>query len=91
MKNHIKKALAFVGTAFGSLAVLAEATGSSTSGIVAVDDMTGIFTQAQTDMTSLISAALPVVVLFVSGGLIIWGGLALVSLLKRGFGAGKGR
>ena len=64
---------------------------AAASGIVSTDDVADIFTEAQTNMTALISAALPVVIAFVGGGLIIWGALALVSLLKRGFGAGKGR
>lgn len=50
-----------------------------------------IFTNAQTDMTSLITAAMPVVVAFVGGGLVIWGAIALVGVIKRAFGAGKGR
>ena len=92
MKNFIKKGLTFAGVSVGSaLSVLAEETGTTSSGIVAVSDMTDIFSTAQSNMSSLIEAALPVVIAFVSGGLIIWGGLALVSLLKRGFGAGKGR
>ena len=83
-----------MGASVASLATFAEETsgGSTTStGIVSVQDVTDIFSNAQTSMTSLIDAALPVIIAFVGGGLIIWGALALVSLLKRGFGAGKGR
>lgn len=89
MKNIYMKACALVGASVASLATFA-ADGAD-SGIVSVDDVTSIFTNAQSSMTSLIDAALPVIIAFVGGGLIIWGGLALVSLLKRGFGAGKGR
>lgn len=79
-------ALASVGS---SVVALAEGTAAET--IVGTDDVTGIFEAAQTNMEALIDAALPVAIAFVGGGLVIWGALALVSILKRAFGAGKGR
>lgn len=91
MKKLMYTLGAFAATA--PMALLAEGgtSGSGTSSIVSMSDVTDIFTNAQEDMTSLLSAAIPVVVAFVGGGLIIWGAIALVGVLKRAFGAGKGR
>lgn len=88
MKKLMYTLGAFAATA--PMALLAEDSTTS-SGIVSTSDVTSIFTQAQTDMTSLLDAAIPVVCAFVGGGLIIWGAIALVGVLKRAFGAGKGR
>lgn len=71
------------------LSLLAE--GGTSTPIVSTADLQGIFTNAQTDMTALITAAMPVIVAFVGGGLVIWGAIALVGVIKRAFGAGKGR
>lgn len=89
---NMKKVLTALGVVGSSALAFAEegATGTANA-IVEVADVTDIFTNAQDSMGDLIAAALPVVIAFVGGGLIIWGALALVSLLKRGFGAGKGR
>lgn len=89
---NMKKFALALGGALASVASFAEETGGSAdTSLVPVADVSGIFTQAQTAMGSLLDAALPVVIAFVVGGLTIWGALALVSLIKRGFGAGKGR
>lgn len=84
MKKLMYTLGAFAATA--PMALLAEG-----ENIVTVADVTDIFTNAQADMTSLLSAAIPVVIAFVGGGLVIWGAIALVGVLKRAFGAGKGR
>ena len=88
MKKLMYTLGAFAATA--PMALLADDS-TTASGIVSTSDVTGIFTQAQTDMSSLLEAAIPVVCTFVGGGLIIWGAIALVGVLKRAFGAGKGR
>lgn len=92
----MKKLLCTVATMGTS--VLAFADGGTTSGgtgtsngIADVADVSGIFTAAQSNLAALIDAALPVAIAFVGGGLVIWGAIALVSILKRAFGAGKGR
>lgn len=87
--NKMKKLGVALFCGLSSALVWAQEAGARS--IVSTDDVADIFTEAQTNMTALIGAALPVVIAFVGGGLIIWGALALVSLLKRGFGAGKGR
>lgn len=86
----MKKIMLSLGAVLGSIAAFADNLTTDNS-IVQVSDVTGIFEEAQSSMASLIEAALPVVIAFVGGGLIIWGALALVSLLKRGLSAGKGR
>lgn len=85
----MKKLLVGLGTALAS--VLAFAEESSGSDIVSVSDMTDMFTTAQSNMSSLIDAAIPVAISFVVGGLVIWGAIALVGILKRAFTSGKGR
>lgn len=85
----MKKLMLTLGAALASVASFAE--GGASNHIVEVNQVKDIFTTAQTNMTDLITAALPVVIAFVGGGLIIWGALALVSLLKRGFGVSRGR
>lgn len=85
MKKLLYSLAAF---AAAPLSLLAE--GAATP-IVTQEQVGEIFTNAQTDMTSLITAAMPVVVAFVGGGLVIWGAIALVGVIKRAFGAGKGR
>lgn len=86
----MKKLLTMLGSGLASVVALAEEPGTA-SGIVSIDDVQAIFTGAQSSMTSLIDAALPVIIAFVGGGLIIWGAIALVGVIKRAFGAGKGR
>lgn len=88
----MKKWLVGLGTAFASVLAFAEETsGTSSTEIVSVSDMTDMFTTAQTNMASLIDAAIPVAISFVVGGLVIWGAIALVGILKRAFTSGKGR
>lgn len=87
----MKKLMLTLGAALASVVSFAEETAASVGDIVTVTQVEEIFTKAQENMTDLIDVALPVVIAFVGGGLIIWGALALVSLLKRGFGAAKGR
>lgn len=89
MKKFFATALASVGGAFAALAE--GGTSGISDPIVTVNDVAQIFDTAQTDMASLIDAALPVVIAFVCGGLIIWGALALIGVIKRGLNAGKGR
>lgn len=87
----MKKLLTMCGTALAGVVAFAEGGVTAVDPIVAVDDVKDIFTGAQSSMTSLIEAALPVIIAFVGGGLIIWGAIALVGVIKRAFGAGKGR
>lgn len=87
----MQKFLAMLGTGLAGVVAFAEGGATGTNPIVAVDDVKEIFTGAQSSMTSLIDAALPVIIAFVGGGLIIWGAIALVGVIKRAFGAGKGR
>lgn len=87
----MKKLLASVATLGSSFAVFADGGTTTTSGIVATSDFSDMFSTAQSNMAALIDVALPVAITFVGGGLVIWGAIALVSVLKRAFSAGKGR
>lgn len=91
MKKLFYSLAAFAATSPLSLLADDSTGGSSSSGIVSTSDVADIFTNAQTDMTALITSALPVIIAFVGGGLVIWGAIALVGVIKRAFGAGKGR
>lgn len=92
LKKMKKKLLSFFGALGATALAFADETGSTTaSGIISTDDVAEIFEGAQTSMTALIESALPVVIAFVGGGLIIWGVMALIPVIKRAFGAGKGR
>lgn len=77
---------------FGASAMLATASAFAAAGDMpdsaAVSE---IFTNAQTSLGDLLTAALPVIIAVVGGGLLVWGGIALVGVIKRAFGAGKGR
>ena len=87
----MKKLLSTFACGLASVAAFAEGGTGTAQGIVEVGDVTEIFTNAQSSMASLLDAALPVIIAFVGGGLIIWGALALISVIKRGLNAGKGR
>lgn len=57
--------------------------------VVSATDINGIFTGAQTQLTTLFTSAMPVVTAVVLGGLTIWGGLALLRIIKRSFSTAK--
>lgn len=86
----MKKLITTLGTGLLGVAAFAQESGGG-EGIVDAADVTEIFTGAQSSMSALMDAAIPVVIAFVGGGLIIWGAISLVGVLKRAFGAGKGR
>lgn len=50
-----------------------------------------IVTEAQSTLAGLLEQVSGVVGGLVTAGLVIWGGIALVGVLKRAFSAGKGR
>lgn len=50
-----------------------------------------IVTQSQSSLSSMLETVGPAVVAIVVAGLAIWGGIALVGVIKRAFNAGKGR
>lgn len=57
----------------------------------AAEGDTNILGDAQTALEGLITAATPIVSSIIVAGLAVWGGIALIGLLKRAFSAGKGR
>lgn len=87
--NLKKKILSAFAVAAGSLVSFAQEQAAQP--IIEPAQVKDIFTQAQTNMTTLVSNALPVIIAFVVGGLTIWAAIALIGVLKRAFGAGKGR
>lgn len=91
MKKIFNKLFALGAVMSSGVALAEETSGSSSTAIIGVEDMTDMFSTAQQNMTSLLDAAIPVAVSFVVGGLVIWGAIALVGVLKRAFSAGKGR
>lgn len=50
-----------------------------------------IVTQSQSSLSAMLETVGPAVVAIVVAGLAIWGGIALVGVIKRAFNAGKGR
>ena len=89
MKKLIYSALAFAATS--PLALLAEETGSGTSDVTASGLAEGLVSAAGESLTGMLDTVAPVIVTVVVAGLAIWGGIALVGMIKRGFNAGKGR
>lgn len=85
----MKKLLSAIG--FGLTTLALKAQQATDEGIIGTADVKEIFTKAQSNMTTLIDDALPVVIAFVIGGLTIWAAIALIGIIKRAFGAGKGR
>ena len=94
MKKNFNKLLALCGILATGAVFAAETTGSSTTGLISSTSETaleGMFTTAQSNLSSMLDNAIPVIVAFVVGGLVIWGAIALIGVLKRAFSAGKGR
>lgn len=85
---NMKKLIAGAVALGPTLALLAEDTSTY---VASTTQLGAVFTNAQTNMTALVTAAMPVISAFVGGGLIIWGAIALLSVIKRAFLAGKGR
>lgn len=80
-----KKILAAVVGAAPVLGALAEeGTGAFNAG-------TAIITPAQNALTGILTSAGSAVAAVLLAGLAIWGGIAIVGLIKRSFNAGKGR
>lgn len=84
MKKLLSSAAAVVGSSF---VALAQEQTSSNAASMAGD----IAEQAQTSLLEMLNTVAPVIVAVVVAGLGIWGGIALVGIIKRGFNAGKGR
>lgn len=91
MKNFISKvgckvATLAVGVLGAAVAVAEETSGGNTTSVAET-----IISDAQTTMEGILSSAGGAVSALVVAGLVIWAGIAIVGLLKRGFSAGKGR
>lgn len=89
MKKLFYSALAFAATS--PLALLAEETSGSSSSTSAAGMAAEITSQASEALSGMLDTVAPVIVTVVVAGLGIWGGIALVGIIKRGFNAGKGR
>ena len=83
MKKLFYSALAVAGSASAALA-----QEGSASAINIAETLTE---QAKDSLTGMLDTVAPVIVAVVVAGLSIWGGIALVGIIKRGFTAGKGR
>lgn len=83
MKKLLSSAAAVVGSSFVALAQESSSTAASMAGDIA--------DQAQSSLVEMLDTVAPVIVAVVVAGLGIWGGIALVGIIKRGFNAGKGR
>lgn len=86
----MKKFLAILASA--PLAVFADggtttSTGTAYAGSVAET----IANNASATMGNFLTGVAPVIATIVSAGLAVWAGIALVGILKKAFGAGKGR
>ena len=89
MKKLVYSSLAVAATS--PLALLAEETSGSGSGDGAIGMAGNVISGASDALTGMLDTAAPVIVTVIIAGLSIWGGIALVGLIKRGFNAGKGR
>ena len=89
MKKLFYSALAFAATS--PLALLAEGGTTGSDDATASTLGASIVEQASETLTGLLDIVAPVIVSVVIAGLAIWGGIALVGMIKRGFNAGKGR
>lgn len=87
----MKKLLTLATTTLMGVIAFAEETAGSSDALVSTEDVEGIFGNAQTALGDLLTSALPVVGSLVVGGLVIWGAIALIGILKKAFSAGKGR
>ena len=87
MKKLLPSLLATVG---GAVTALAE---GAASGAVAYENSVAktIVDDASTTLTNFITGAGAVVAGIIVAGLAIWGGIALVGILKKAFSTGKGR
>lgn len=81
MKNFRRYAVA-LSVFGGSLASFAEGTAPT---------LETLTTSATTSLTALLTSAGTAVAGLVTAGLAIWGGIAVIGVLKRAFSAGKGR
>lgn len=86
----MKKLLSTV-TSTVLLAATAIAEGEGTSNMPTVSDVEGVFSSFDETLGQLLDKAIPVVTAVIGGGLVIWGAIALVGVLKRAFTVGKGR
>lgn len=95
IKNKWQKALVFAGMAMTSVMAFAEGADTSVDAdaILGYDNakITDLFTGVKEQFSGLIEAALPYITAFVVAGLVIWGALALIGIMKRAFGSGRGR
>lgn len=83
MKKLLCSAVAVVGSVPFALA--------QEQNVTAANIAENITEQAQTSLTEMLNTVAPVIVAVIVAGLSIWGGIALVGIIKRGFNAGKGR
>lgn len=86
-KNLYRKAF-IASVALSPAALLAEETGGSTTGSTFLVDL---LSDVKGDMVDALEAAGPYITGVITAGLAIWISIALVGVLKRAFGAGKGR
>lgn len=86
-KNIYRKAFIAAATLAPAAVFAEETSGSGTDDTL----LTSMLTSIQTAMTDALEAAGPVVTGVIVAGLGLWIAIALVGVLKRAFGAGKGR
>lgn len=91
LKSFKRALVAAFATAITCGAALAEGTTSTTA--VAWEGSTAqdIATAAQTTLSNFLTGVGGIVGLLIVAGLAIWGGIALVGVVKRAFSVGKGR
>lgn len=86
--NKLKKFGVAALASLGSFAVMAE---GGTAGADTFNAADSIITPAQNALTGVLTSAGGAVASILLAGLAIWGGIAIVGLIKRSFNAGKGR
>lgn len=89
----MKKLLLAIPSVLGSVVAFAEETSGSSSGEVAFTGSAAetIVNDAAGTLTNFLEGVAPVLGGIVVAGLVVWGALKLVPIIKSAFSAGKGR